>query len=303
MYISNFIQKTKLLIATCRPKQWSKNLLCTSALIITPVSIEQNFSKIFLSTICFILASSFIYIINDNVDYKLDKNHPTKKLRPIPSGKLKKSESLIFGIVILLVSLFLAFSVNNLVLLTISSYVILQLIYCVWGKTKSIIDIYFIASGFILRAFIGVAAMNTYLSPWFLITAGSLALFLAIQKRKSELIRVNESNDISKKSRKVLASYTESFLDKIELISLNSGFLSYMLWASGPILNGAKSSQMLITCPILLMGIFRYQLVSSRKKDEVLLGESPTRILFKDKAIQLIVLTWGLTSWFIIHII
>ena len=76
-----------------------------------------------------------------------------------------------------------------------------------------------------------------------------------------------------------------------------------MLWASGPILNGAKSSQMLITCPILLMGIFRYQLVSSRKKDEVLLGESPTRILFKDKAIQLIVLTWGLTSWFIIHII
>ena len=287
--------------ASCRPRQWTKNLLCFSAFFITPFSSVSNIYKLIFATISFVLASSFIYIINDLIDKNLDKQHPTKKLRPIASGKLKIWQCLIFSFILLTFSILIASFIDIKIFFLIISYICLQLIYCFWAKNKSLLDIYFIASGFIIRACAGVVSLNSNPSPWFLTTAGCFALFLAIQKRKSELIRVMviEKNKFS--SRKVLKAYSSEFLDKIEMLSVNSGFLSYMLWSSGPILNGAKSSQMLITCPILLIGIFRYLLICNKSKKGILVGESPTRILFTDKGIQFVLISWSFVTWLIIH--
>ncbi len=300
--MKKIFHKTNLYITCCRPRQWMKNLLCISAFIITPVSLQGNIETLFYTTISFIFASSFIYVINDLLDIESDKEHPIKKFRPIAFGSIKITEALILSILLLFISIGSALNANNQVLYTIITYIALHLIYCFWGKNKSIADIFFIASGFILRAYAGVVSLNASPSPWFLITAGSLALFLAIQKRKSELIRVSKKNVEVNLTRKVLLSYNEKFLDNIEMLSLNSGFISYMLWASGPQLNGANTSNMLITCPILLMGIFRYQLISQKSKDGILIGESPTRILFNDKGIQLILFTLIIMSWFIIRL-
>ena len=297
--MKKIFHKTNLYITCCRPRQWMKNLLCISAFIITPVSLQGNIETLFLTTISFIFASSFIYVINDLLDIESDKEHPIKKFRPIAFGSIKMNEALILSILLFFISIGSALNANNEVFFTI---IALHLIYCFWGKNKSIADIFFIASGFILRAYAGVVSLNTSPSPWFLITAGSLALFLAIQKRKSELIRVSETSSQINSSRKVLMSYNEKFLENIEMLSLNSGFISYMLWASGPILNGASTSNMLITCPVLLMGIFRYQLISQKRKDGILIGESPTKVLFNDKGIQFILASLIIMSWFIMRL-
>ena len=144
------LNKINLLITCCRPRQWTKNLLCISAFIITPLPLKENFVSLFLTTISFILASSFIYLINDLRDVDSDKEHPIKKYRPIASGALKTKEVLFLSIFLFFTSILLAINANNKVLITITSYIILHLIYCFWGKNKSIVDI-FLISDFHLR--------------------------------------------------------------------------------------------------------------------------------------------------------
>jgi len=288
-------------LACCRPQQWAKNLLCCAAFVIAPVPFKENWIYILLTTLSFILSSSFIYIINDLIDIKLDQNHPVKKFRPIAYGKVKINEVLLLALILFALSISIPLMFNIKILAMIVTYIFLNIFYCFWGKNKSIIDIYLIASGFIIRAYSGALAIKTSPSHWFLITAGCLALFLAIQKRKSEYIRISLNNSAKINSRKVLNKYNEKFLEKFEIMALTSGFLSYTLWASGPQLGGANTNNMLITCPILLMGILRYQLISERNNDGVLIGESPTKILFKDKGIQTILIIIIVSSWFIIR--
>ena len=283
------------LLKACRPKQWVKNLLCFSAIFITP-NTYNLLPTISLATISFILASSTIYLINDSLDINSDKAHPKKKYRPLASGKIKKWEAILFAIFCIFFSLYIASLINLKFVSIITTYLVAQFFYCFIGKNIVLIDIYLISLGFVLRALGGVFALNASPSQWFLITSGSMALFLAIQKRKSEL-----SRDASKKNqlRKVLKKYNLNFLEKIEIISLSSGFISYMLWASGPVFNGSESSYMLITCPILLMGIFRYEYICEIKKDGIVRGESPTQILFTDLPIKIILITLMGACWLI----
>ena len=176
------LKNTKInhFFASCRPRQWTKNLLCFSAFFITPFSSVSNIYKLIFATISFVLASSFIYIINDLIDKNLDKQHPTKKLRPIASGKLKIWQCLIFSFILLTFSILISSLIDIKIFLLIISYICLQLIYCFWAKNKSLLDIFFIASGFIIRACAGVLSINSSPSPWFLTTAVCFALFLVV---------------------------------------------------------------------------------------------------------------------------
>lgn len=283
------------LLKACRPKQWTKNLLCFSAIVITPNS-SNLFPIIFIATISFIFASSTIYLINDLIDINIDKLHPQKKFRPIPSGKVKIWEAIFLAIFLFFNSIFLATFINTKFVFVISAYLLAQIFYCFVGKNLFLIDIYLISIGFVLRALGGVFSLGALPSPWFLITSGAMALFLAIQKRKSELLRFSEKKSAG---RKVLKKYTMNYLEKIELLALSSGFISYMLWASGPIFNGSQTNYMLITCPILLLGINRYQFISGKKKGDLVIGESPTEILFNDLPIKMTLIVLLISCWII----
>ena len=249
------------LLIACRPKQWIKNLLCFSAIVITP-NTSDLFFTISLGTFSFILASSTIYLINDSLDIEYDRNHPEKRKRAIASGKVKIWEAIFLAVLLFFFSIYIATLINFKFLFVVSFYLLAQIFYCFVGKNLVLIDIYLISLGFILRALGGVFALNAIPSYWFLITSGTMSLFLAIQKRKSELSRVEFKNH---KLRKVLKKYSINFLEKIELITLSTGFISYLLWASGPIFKGSESSLMLLTCPLLLMGIFRYEFIRTIK--------------------------------------
>ena len=293
------MKNTKFLILfkAWRVEQWSKNLLVFSAPLFTfQFSNYQIWIITCYTFLSFCLVSSSIYLINDIVDAEADKKHPVKKFRPIASGLLSKSNALIFSFVLACLSLIIASSINILLIGVISIYLLIQITYSFKLKNKPLLDIQCIASGFLLRAMAGGIASGVYLSPWFLLTVWLISLFLAVEKRKAELI-ISEKQVFT--SRKVLRRYSLPFLKKIETIAVTSAFITYCLWAAGPLLNGAKTSWMLTTVPVVLTGILRYQLVSDEfySKDsyqENFNGspERPEKVIFHDKGILYIMMIW-----------
>ena len=172
----------------------------------------------------------------------------------------------------------------------------IQISYCIKLKKEPLLDIFCLAAGFLIRATSGAVATNLFISPWFLLSTGLLALFLAIEKRKAEL---KISIEVGKIERDVLKRYSLPLLNRLENLVATSTFVSYMLWASGPVLNGAKSSAMLFTVPFVLLGIFRYQLLSDpdeiKRKNQTnnfYSPENPEEVLLKDKGIKLILISW-----------
>ena len=289
--------KFLIILKAWRVDQWSKNLLVFSAPLFTfQFSNYHILISSFYTFLSFCLISSSIYLVNDIVDAEADKKHPVKKYRPIASGLLSKSNALIFSFLLACLSLFIASSINILLIGIISIYLLLQITYSFKLKNKPLLDIQCIASGFLLRAMAGGVASGLYLSPWFLLTVWLISLFLAVEKRKAELI-ISDKEVFA--SRKVLRKYSLPFLKKIETIAVTSAFITYCLWSAGPLLNGAKTSWMLITVPFVLTGILRYQLLSdefysqnSYKENINRSPERPEKVIFHEKGIRYIILLW-----------
>ena len=291
-------KKIRSLIISIRPKQWTKNLLVFSALFFAfKFNIEILWSTS-LAFISFCLISSSIYLINDLLDIKNDKLHPIKKFRPIPNGEISKFEALLAALFLTFSSLYLSFLISFKLVLIISIYFLSQIFYCIRLKKEPILDILSISSGFLLRALSGVIASDLGFSPWFALSIGLLSLFLAVEKRKAELKLYIESGVLT---RRVLNMYTLELLNRYENVLTSSTFISYSLWAAGPSLNGADTELMLLTVPFVLVGIFRYQLLSNSFFDKKsflknkLSTESPEEILFYDKGIKFTIFGWLIT--------
>jgi len=257
----------------------------------------------FISFLVFNLAASSIYLFNDVVDYSSDKVHPKKKFRPIASGKLSRNTAFISSIFLIISSLGISFKLNTFLFLIILIYIFIQIIYCLKLKKEPLLDIFCIAAGFLLRSISGGVASNLFISPWFILSIGLLALFLALEKRKAEL-RIYKVSGIN--TRKVLDKYSMELLLRLESIVSTGSFMTYSLWASGPTLKGASTSWMLLTVPIVLMGIFRYQFLSDpsiRKKqiyqDLYVDSENPVNMFLHDKGMKIIVSSWIITVFFI----
>ena len=283
-----------------RPRQWTKNLIVFAA----PFFNFEFRSEIWFSAsyafIIFCMISSAVYLINDSLDIEVDKKHPEKRFRPIASGKVKTSTARTLSIVLFCLSFYFSSQISTLLTLIILLYFFIQIIYCFKLKNQPILDIFCIASGFLLRGIAGLVAAFLPISPWFLITIGLSALFLVIEKRKAELRLA-----IDKKffTRKVLERYSLPLLLRLESCVSTSSFVTYSLWASGPTLGGAKSPWMMLTIPFVLFGIFRYQFISDPeeanrlKVSKPLINcEKPEEILLSDLGIRVTILGWILTT-------
>ena len=285
-------------IESLRPKHWTKNILVFSAPLFNFDATKQTWFLALLSLIIFCLISSSIYQINDLIDINSDRKHPVKKFRPIASGKIKRKYVFLSSIILFVLSLFLAFILNFQLFFIVTIYGVIQILYCLKFKNEPIIDIFCISSGFLLRSSAGGLAAKLYISPWFYLTVGLLSLFLAIEKRKAELRTINETGEIT---RVVLRKYSLPLLLRFENIVASGSFITYALWSAGPALGGAPTSLMLITVPIVLIGIFRYQLLSdpsiNAKND--LNVENPVNILIYDKWMRTIILLWVFITFLI----
>ncbi len=289
-----------VLVQACRPRQWTKNLLVFSA----PLFAFRIDSNVWLaacvSLIAFCLISSAIYLLNDSLDVEADRQHPRKRHRPIAAGLVPVPMALATAVLLAGISLTLAAVVSGLLAGVILAYALIQVGYCLRLKREPLLDLFCIASGFLLRAMAGGVAADLALSPWFLLTVGLLALFLAVEKRKAEL-QIALVRGVM--TRQVLERYSLPLLLRLESLVSTSAFISYALWAAGPALNGASTSWMLLTIPFVLFGILRYQLLSDpdeaerrRAVDPDRTSEKPEEILLTDKGIMLTLLGWFITT-------
>ena len=236
------------------------------------------------------MLSSFIYVINDIKDIEKDKLHPTKRNRPLASGKIKKSTAICIAVLMLILSISINILINNNVfnisLYILLSYIIINILYSFGLKNIAIVDILLLASGFILRVYYGAAIINVEVSDWLFLTILSGSLFLGLGKRKKELIT-------SEKSRKVLQEYNEAFLDKFQYVTLGLMLVFYSLWVIEQ-----DIKYLSFTIPLIIIIFMRYCLIIE-KSDE---GD-PTTILYQDKFLIVLSLIFGISMIFFLVIL
>jgi decaprenyl-phosphate phosphoribosyltransferase len=283
------------LLVACRPRQWTKNLLVFAAPLFAFNIHSQVWGSAFLAGVCFCALSSAVYLGNDLLDREADRQHPRKRYRPIAAGWVSPRQAVATALFLTGSSLSLAAFLNPVLMLVLLTYALMQVAYTLRLKRMPLLDICCISSGF-LRAVAGGVAAGLSLSPWFLLTVGLLALFLAVEKRKAEL-RLSQANGAA--TRLVLERYSLPLLLRLESMVSTSAFMSYALWSAGPALKGAPTSLMLLTLPFVLAGIFRYQLLSdpdeAERRQKRGLGtstERPEDLLLSDHGIQLAVVGW-----------
>ena len=175
------------IIQALRPRQWTKNLLVFAVPLFSFKFLFEIWFLSFISFVSFCLISSSVYLINDCLDIESDRLHPIKKNRAIASGKISTKFAVFLSILLTSLSLFISFYINPFLFLLIFLYGLIQVAYCLRLKQEPLFDILCISSGFLLRALSGGVATDLFISPWFILSVGTLALFLAIEKRKAEL--------------------------------------------------------------------------------------------------------------------
>jgi 4-hydroxybenzoate polyprenyltransferase len=283
------IETIGLLVKQMRPKQWAKNLI-----VYAPLLFVGQFSdpvKIAAATGCFVafcLISSGIYILNDALDVESDRLHPTKKNRPIASGRLNIKLASAVGVLSLLGGLGIALCVRPSLVIPCLAYVGLNVLYSIRLKHTPIIDIFCIAAGFVIRALAGALAVNAVASAWFLLCTSQGALFLATEKRRQELKMLD-----SQTYRKVLSDYSLTFLTRIESVLLPSLLTSYALYS----FNSPHGQWMMLTLPCVLYGLLRYLMLSEKGT----MTGAPEDVFWKDRPIQITLVLWVLTCAFVIY--
>lgn len=281
----------KLLFLQLRPKQWTKNLLVFAAVIfsfqkITTADIVHNIAAFFL----FAFVSGCVYILNDYMDIEADKLHPEKKYRPMASGRLNPKLALSTGVVLLTGSLYVSYWLHPLFLLVLATYFTLNVLYSIKLKHIVILDIMIIAAGFVFRALAGGLVINVIFTPWFLICTMLLALFLAIGKRRHELILLQEKKG---SHRKVLEHYSTDMLDQMSSIVTAATIMSYSLFT----FSSGHTIQLMWTIPFVIYGIFRYlYLIHIMRK-----GGKPEEVLLQDKGILTTVVLFGISVIMILY--
>ncbi len=260
-----------------RPKQWIKNSFVLAPLVFSGafteiISIQHAFIAFFL----FCLASSATYVLNDYKDIENDKLHPEKsKKRPLASGEVSKMQAkILMGILYTTVFVFAPFFPKLIAVIT--GYLVLNIAYTFYLKHQPVLDIFTIATGFVLRVYAGAVALSVPLSSWMFITTLSLALYLAAIKRRQELAKSG------KQARSVLQHYTVSLVDKYAEMSATCAILFYSLYVI------SDKPDLVYTIPFVLFGLYRYWFVVDSKGG----GESPTDALFADTQLQLAIIGW-----------
>jgi 4-hydroxybenzoate polyprenyltransferase len=244
--------------------------------------------RIIAGFILFCLLSSVIYIINDLVDLEADRNHPKKRLRPLPSGALKVSTARRSGVLLTLV-VFIPASLLSLNFALIGlTYLVLNLAYSAWLKHTPILDVMILASFYVLRVGAGVSLIEVHrFSPWLYVFTTFLALYLGIGKRRAEL---NLLADVANTHRKSLSGYTLPLLDQLILIVSSSAIITYSLYTfSAP--NLPANHTMMLTIPFVIYGIFRYLYLLQVKQ----IGGEPEEVLLTDHPLQATIFLWMLS--------
>jgi 4-hydroxybenzoate polyprenyltransferase len=292
----------RYLLKTMRPRQWSKNLLVYLPFVFTLRQYWQPFSRemfefFAVATAAFVLfcmLSSVIYLINDLVDIDKDRSHPTKRLRPLPSGQLKPSQALGAVVVLLAIAIPLSFLLDFWFGITAVGYVAMMLSYSFFLKNIVIIDVFTLAAGFVFRVLAGALALHVPPSAWIFVCTMLLALFIGFSKRRHELMLL-EGNATS--HRLILKEYTAEVLDEMIAVTTASFVMAYSLYTFTAE-NLPKNHQMMLTIPFALYIVFRLLYLVHVKHE----GGSPEELILRDKPLFGSIVLWAVAVLIIFYV-
>ncbi len=334
MTLPTVLRQPFLILKTARPRQWLKNAALYAALIFSGFLFEVTASGlpyvvvVSYAVLIFCFLTSSIYIINDIIDREADRRHPFKRKRPIASGELPISTAIFAAIAGLGIVFFLSLWLSIYFKAIIGGYFLLQMLYSTYLKHIAILDVFSIATGFVLRIYAGAVVVDLHMSVWFLLTVISASLFLAVGKRQSERTLLRGADTAADSSgaaasiaaagtRKSLQRYSERLLDQYTGMFANATWLTYALFTfqresvgasfAAPvteiysILPRTFRSQklLMLTIPLVIFGVMRYlQLVYEDNQ-----GESPERVLLRDLPLLATTIIFGLSVLFIIYVL
>ena len=293
---SILMSKIRAFITLARPHQYIKN-----GFIFLPIFFAHKlFDYHALTQTCwafvvFCLAASSAYVVNDIFDIEADRQHPIKKHRPLAAGILGKREALLFAGLLLLASVLLTFyQLSPLLLIFLGSYILLNYLYSFALKNYAIIDITAIAIGFIIRVFSGGLASDVWPSHWLIIMTYLLALFLALAKRRDDLILVARGHKV----RHNINNYSLEFVSLSMVIMAAVIIVSYILYTVSPeVINLHKTSNLYLTTFWVILGLLRYMQITFVYQK----SGSPTVIVLKDRFISSVIILWFLTNLLMIY--
>lgn len=273
-------------LTTMRPRQWVKNVLVLAA----PFAAGELFAggiavELLLAFVAFSLAASGIYLINDARDVVADREHPTKRHRPIAAGLVPAAVAVAVALVLLATAVAISALASPQLLIVVVVYIGVQLAYCFWLKHQSVLDICIVASGFLLRAIAGGAATGIPLSQWFLLAAGFGSLFMVAGKRYAEIRLADRTGA---KIRKSLESYTASYLRFVWALSATILIMTYGLWAF-ELRQAADHNTVwsVISIVPFVVAVLRYAVdVDSGN------GGEPEDLALGDRVLQVLALAW-----------
>jgi 4-hydroxybenzoate polyprenyltransferase len=279
-----------------RPYQWSKNLVIFAALVFAKEL--GNFHQILVSVFAFLvfcLLSGAVYILNDVVDYEKDRFHPIKKDRPIASGRLNRSFAAAAGVSMYILALLLAYFLNPGFFQVALGYSLVTIGYTYYFKNIAILDVMAISIGFVLRAIAGGVVLGVEASFWLLLCTFLLALFLALSKRRHELVLLSED---ATRHRTNLAEYSPYLLDQMIGVVTASCFLAYTLYTvSEETVAKFHTDKLSFTVPFVIFGIFRYLYLIHQKNE----GGNPSVHLYSDRPLLISIILWILACVGIIY--
>lgn len=305
----NFIYQ---IIRTARPRQWLKNFaLLTPALILGDITDPEVLTKAASGFFAFCLMSSGAYFINDIIDAPKDKEHPIKKNRPIPSGKLSVFVAWFIALSLIFSSTAYSLLFNgNFFTIILLVYIIIQFLYSLVFRNIIILDSLIVASGFVLRVIAGGIITNISVSSWLILTTIGLSLLLAFGKRRSEKTILSDTKTLAE-TRKTLKNYPDTLLDSMITMSATFSIVSYSFFTFQVSPDTSLSNLrkfipaiiespkwLMLTIPLVIYGIARYLFVIYEKKE----GESPERVLLSDKPLLFTVTFWILIVFLVNNI-
>jgi 4-hydroxybenzoate polyprenyltransferase len=287
----------QLLIIAARPQEWIKNVFLFAALLFSKNLLNPTLSlRVLVAFALYCLNAGGVYFINDILDRDEDKHHPQKSTRPIASGALPVALAAPVAVFMLVVAMSGALLLNLSFGLITGCYILLNLTYSKWFKHIVILDVFAVASGFVLRVAAGAAVIDVTISDWLLICTLLLALFLGFSKRRHELVTLEQD---ASRHRPVLKEYSPLFLDMMIGIVTASTVMGYTLYTiSDETVRRLGTDRLILTVPCVLYGIFRYLYLVYRQN----YGGNPAQVLLTDGPLLINVLLWAIISGLIIHI-
>ena len=288
--------EVKIILTTLRPQQYIKNIFVFLPLFFSgQITNMELIPNALMAFVAFSLSASAIYILNDYKDIKEDRKHPKKKYRPLASGLISKNFALSLMTILLIMSFSLMAIISLKALIILSIYVIMNIGYSFKLKRIALLDVTMIAIGFVLRLFVGSFAYEIPLKTWIVIMTFLLALFMALAKRRDDVLIFIRSGN---KMRKSVAGYNLQLIDGAMMVMSAVVIVAYLLYTtSQEIIEKFQNENLYLTTLFVIFGLMRYLQITLVEKK----SGSPTETIFKDNIMQINLLLWVLSFVWLIY--